>query len=112
MVLKAFAEKQFGLPTENDIPEEEVIRLAKKYVKERYGATDGENGLSKLKVYTSFDITDTERPICRIKFLPYLVEDYSDYESTAYVVDVNARTGEVMESKNRSEDELKSDDFL
>ena len=108
--LVALGNTKFGFPSENDMPREEAIERATKYVKEKYGATD--NGLSKLKVYTSFDVTDSEKHIWRVKFLASFTEDDSDYESTAYVVHVDATTGEIHKSLKRPEDVIKAVDLM
>lgn len=100
----ALSRIRFGLPGEGDMTGEEATQAVIGYVKEHYGATD--KGLEKLQPYVSFDITDSENPIWRVKLLPFLVESYEHYESTGYVVHIDARTGDVILSLNRPQDDI------
>jgi len=100
----------FGIPGSSDIAEQEAIRIAVDYAKSFYGAT--EQGVALLKPYTSFDVTNPESPIWRVKFLAWKIEDWSNYESTGYVVHINANTGEVVRSLNRKTDRVTAIDLL
>lgn len=102
--LLALSQVRFGFPAAGDIQRGEAIAHAIDAVKDRYGATD--DGLSVLKAYASFDITDERNPIWRIKLLPFRVESYEGYESTGYVVHIGARDGEVLLTLSRNEDDI------
>ena len=100
----------FGIPGPEDMEEQQAIQIAVDYVKSFYGATD--KGLGVLKPYTSFDMSNPEAPVWRVKLLAWMIVDWTDYESIGYVVHVNANTGEVIHSRNRNLDDVKASDLL
>lgn len=99
-VMVALSELRFGFPGADDMPKEEAVAIGKEYLKERYNLP--EDGLRGLATYVSFDITNSENPLWRIKLL----------SSKGYVVHVNARTGEVVKSMSRSEDRIHAMDLF
>lgn len=101
---------RFGFPSELDMTKEQAIDTAEVYVKEHYGATD--EGLQKLQPYVSFDITDPDQSIWRVKLMPWLIESYENYESTGYIVHIQARTGDVVKSLNRPDDSIHATDLF
>jgi hypothetical protein len=108
--LLALSKIKLGIPSNEDMTNREAIEIAIGHIKSLYGTSD--EGLGVLKVYTSFDITDPEDSIWRVKFLPWKSESYANYESTGYVIHIHAETGEIIRSLNRTEDAVSAIDLF
>ena len=93
----------YGLPGQNDIPQQQALEIANRAIRDTYGLK--ENTLSLYGwVCTFFDITNPEKPLWRFLMQPapgvrYGVDlDASQY-NLRYRVEVDARTGEIAQTE-------------
>ncbi len=90
----------YGLPGDNDIPQEQALELAVKAIRETYGLDESIVALYKW-VCTYFDISDPEKPLWRFLIQP---ETWRDFEGgldnpqydLRYRVEIDARTGDIV----------------
>lgn len=92
----------YGLPGDNDIPQEQALELATKAIRETYGLDESILALYK-RVYTFFDITNPEKPLWRFILHPdeILWEDFDkEFDNPQYDlryrVEIDARDGAVV----------------
>lgn len=82
-----------GLPSADDLTEDEAIAKATEIVRTEMNMT--EETMKKFKVDTAFDITDPDMSVWRIGFMPIVPEDYEVIGQ--YLCLLNAKTGELVE---------------
>ncbi len=90
----------YGVPTADDITQEEAIKIFTDTLVADYGLT--KETLAKFDPYMqAFNVIDPDNPEWRLSLNPKDTADYADIG--AYFCIVNARTGEILELKTAAD---------
>ncbi|GEM_PF-3084034 len=81
-----------GIPSADDLTEEEAVKTAKEAVIKEYALTD--ETLLKFSIHTAFNIADPEAPVWSITLYPTNSSDYSEIGN--YNITINALSGKII----------------
>ncbi|MEG1884496.1 MAG: hypothetical protein RR224_12395 [Clostridia bacterium] len=79
----------YGLPEESHLQFEKALGVAQSTITDEYGIL--EDTLAEYSVYTSFDVTASERPLWKFVFCPHSFENMEDV--LLFKVEINAYSG-------------------
>jgi hypothetical protein len=81
-----------GIPSADDLTEEEAVKTAKEAVIKEYALTDAT--LLKFSVHTAFNVADPEAPVWSITFYPTNPDDYSEIGN--YNITIDSLSGNII----------------
>lgn len=82
----------YGLPDEAHVQLEKALGIAQSSLTDKYGIS--EDTLEGYSLYTSFDVTISERPLWKFVYCPDSFENMNDV--LLYKIEINAYSGEIM----------------